>query len=142
MLAAKLFGIAAVAIALIAFRMHAAFDLYLHDTYFVVSHGQGILSFALLCAVFAALYYFGGRFLGSSLSKGLALAHFLLWVFALVAFSIMEFLLIHAVQARQDPNQSWPILAGSAVPALAFLAGGLLFLLNFALAIARKLRTS
>jgi heme/copper-type cytochrome/quinol oxidase subunit 1 len=134
------------AIAVIAFLpvrlMHTAFDLYLHDTYFVVSHGQGILSFALLCAVFAAFYYFGGRFLGPRLSNGLALAHFLLWIFALVAFWVVEIALVHAVQARQGPNQSWPVLAGSAAAAIAFLVGGLLFLINFAWAVTRRLRTS
>jgi heme/copper-type cytochrome/quinol oxidase subunit 1 len=121
--------------------MHAAFDLYLHDTYFVISHGHGILSFALLCAVFAALYYFGGRFLGPHLSNGLSLAHFLFWIFALVAVWAAEFALVHTVQARQDPNQSWSLLAGSVAAALAFLLGGLLFLINFAWAITRKLRT-
>ncbi len=72
---AKLFGIAAVAVAVIALvpvkLTDAMFglDFYLHDTYFVVPPRYGIGGFALLCGVSAGFYYFGDRASGHRLNE-------------------------------------------------------------------------
>jgi heme/copper-type cytochrome/quinol oxidase subunit 1 len=145
-LGAKLFGIAAVVIAAVAFipvkPAYAAFDFYMHDTYFVVAHGHAILGFALLLGVFAGLYYFIDRILERRLNNGVSLAHFLLWISVPILISIEEHALLRSVASGKDPNQSQLILAGSAAVVLAFLIGGLLFLVNFAWAIIRKVRIS
>ena len=91
--------------------------------------------------VVAGFYYFAARPLGNRLNNGLTLAHFVLWIFAVVTFFAVEFAFVRAALSGHAPNQSWLILAGSvAIPA--FLIGGVLFLINFAWALARKLRAS
>ena len=140
---AKLFGIAALAIAVIAVvpvkLTDAMFDFYLHATYIVVAARHAILGFALLCGVFAGLYYFGDRLLGHRLVNGLTLAHFLLWIFSFVIFVLEAHGLARAIRSQQDPR---PLLAGFAAPLLALIVGGILFITNLAWAIVLKLKTA
>jgi heme/copper-type cytochrome/quinol oxidase subunit 1 len=144
-LGAKLFGIAALAIAVIALvpvkLTDTMFDFYVHDTYIVVAARHAIFGFALLCGVFAGFYYFGDLALGHRLNHGLTLAHFLLWIFSLVVFALEAQGLARTIRSQQDPNQSWLLIAGFAAPLLAFIAGGILFLVNLAWAIVLKLKT-
>jgi len=144
-LAAKLFGSAALVIAATGFFINrftrAPFGI-VTTGHISFSADQLLLAFALLCAVFAALYYLVDRGAGAHLSHALSISHFLLWMFAIVAFSVEEAALNDAVRTGHDPNQSWLILGGSAAAVLAFFIGGLLFVLNLVLAITRRLRAS
>ena len=143
---AKLFGTAALVIAVIGFFVgrlpHAAFGFVVEVSHIVLSTDHVLLAFALLCGIFAASYYLADRAMGARLSAVLSVGHFLLWMFALVAFSVEEVALAHTLQSGRDPNQSRLILGGSAAAVLAFLVGGLLFLINLAWAITRRFRTS
>ncbi len=146
MLGAKLFGTAALAIAVIALVVlkltDAMFDFYLHDTYFVVAPSHAILGSALLCAGLAVFYYFCDRALGLRLSRGMSLAHFLLWIFSFVAFALELHGLVRAIRSQQDPNQTWFLVVGFTAPLLAFIVGGFFFLVNVAWAIVLKFKTS
>jgi len=146
MLGAKLFVIAAVVIATIAAFPNrlatAGLDVYMHDTYFVIPPRYSLFGFALLCGVVAVFYYLSDRASGNRLNKGLTIAHFLLWTFAVVLSFAVEFRLVRAVVSGQDPNQSWLVLLGSAAAVPAFLIGGVLFLINITRAMVRKFRAS
>ena len=141
MFGAKLFSIAAVAFALIAlapiWQTWAVVDYYLHDTYFVVPWRHAILAFALLCGLFGGFYYLADRVLAHRLNKGLALAHFLFWVFSPIVLALAAEGLSRRVQAGQAPNQSWLLLMGL-VPALSLIVGGALFLVNLVRAMVLK----
>lgn len=145
-LGVKLFGIAAVLIAVTSQlpirAATASLDFYLHDTYFVVGPRYTIWGFALLWGVVAGFYYFGARALGNRLNNGLTLAHFVLWIFAVVTSFVVEFALVRAAQSGHAPNQSRLIFAGSIACVVAFLIGAVLFLVNFSWALVRKLRAS
>lgn len=112
---AKLFGIAALVIAVIALvparATDTSLDLYMHATYIVVTPRHAILAFALLCGAFAGLYYFVGHALGNRLNDALTLAHFLLWLFSPIIFILEVLGLRRAYQAGRDPKQSWLLLA-------------------------------
>lgn len=116
-------------------------DFYTHDTYFVVGPRYSILGFALLWGVIAGFYYLGDRASGNRLNNGLTLAHFAFWIFAVLISFWVEFAVVRAVLNGHDPNQPGLILAvRMAIPA--FLIGGALFLVNFAWALARRIRAS
>lgn len=138
-------SIAAVIIALIAlapiWQTCAVVDFYLHDTYFVVPWRHAILAFALLGGLFGGFYYLADRVLAHRLNTGLALAHFLFWVFSPIVLALAAEGLSRRVQAGQAPNQSWLLLMGL-VPALSFIVGGALFLVNLVWAIVMNVKTS
>ncbi len=146
MFGAKLFGIAALAIAVIALvpgkLTDTTFDFYVHATYIVVAGRHAILAVALLCGVFAGFYYFGDRALGLRLNNGMTLAHLLLWIFSFVVFVLEAHALGRTIRSQQDPNQSWVLIAGFVAPLLGFIIGGAFFLVNFAWAIVIKLKTA
>ncbi len=133
MFGAKLFSVAALIIVLIALApiwpTFLAIDYYLHDKYFVVPLRHAILAFDLLCGLFAGFYYLADRVLAHRLNKGLALAHFLLWVFSPIVLAL-------AIEGLRVGHQSWLLLAGL-VP-LSFITGGALFLVNLVRAIVLK----
>lgn len=146
MLGARLFGIAAVLIAATAMFPNrlatVGLDLYLHDTYFVVPHRYSLFGFALLCGVIAGVYYLGDRASGNRLNDGLTIAHFLLWIFAVVTTFVVEFTAVRSVVSGRDPNQSWLVLLGRSAAFPAFVMGALLFLINVVRAMARKVHAS
>ena len=133
MFGAKLFSIAAVAFALIAWAPIWP-SLLMVGMYFVVWR-HAILAFALLCGLFAGFYYLADRLLAHRLSKGLVLAHFLLWVFCLIVLALA----IEGLRVGQAPFESWLLLAG--LGPLSFIVGSALFLVNL-VAIALKGKTS
>lgn len=143
---AKLFGTAALVIAVIGSFVgrlqHAAFGFVVEIGPAVLPADHVLLVFALLCGIFAVSYYLGDRALGAQWSAALSVGHFLLWMFAFVAFSVEEVALAHSLQSGHDPNQSHLILGGSGAAVLAFAIGGLLFLINIAWAITHKARIS
>jgi heme/copper-type cytochrome/quinol oxidase subunit 1 len=144
-LSAKLFGIAALAIAVIAVvpvkLTDVTFDFYVHDTYIVLAARHAALGAALLCGVFGGFYYFGDRGLGLRLNNGMSLGHFLLWIISFVAFVLEAHGLSRTIRSNQDPNQSWVLVAGFVAPVLAFIVGGAIFLVNIAWAILLRLKT-
>ena len=146
MLGFRLFSIAAVLIATTATfpnRLAAVgLDLYMHDTYFVVPHRYSLFGFALLSGVIAGVYYFGARASGNRLNDGLTIAHFLSWTFAVVTTFVVEFTAVRSVVSGRDPNQSLLVLLGRSAAFPAFVIGAVLFLVNFALAMVRKVRAS
>jgi heme/copper-type cytochrome/quinol oxidase subunit 1 len=146
MLGAKLFGVGALLIAVTALPplrlVTAGLGFYLHATYIRFAAQDAILAFALLCGVVASLYYFGDRTSGHRLNNVLILCHFLSWFLAVADFFALKHVFMRAVLSGQDPHQSRLILGGSVAAALAFLIGGVLFVINFAWAIIRKFRTS
>jgi cytochrome c oxidase subunit I len=146
MFGAQLFLIGAIAIALIASfpvkLTDATFDIYVHDTYFVVAPRHAILGFALLCGLFAGFYYLGDRILGHRLNNGLALAHFILWAVALIVLTLAPQSLGRALRAGQDPNQSWLFFVGLVTPVVSLIVGAGLFLVNVAWAIVLRLKTA
>ena len=125
MFGAKLFSIAAVAIALISLAPIWP-SLLMIGTYFVVWR-HAILTVALLCGLFAGFYYFADRFLAHRLSKVLVLAHFLLWVFSIIVL---------ALAVEETGSISILVIAGL-VP-LSFIVGGALFLVNLVRAMVLK----
>lgn len=144
-LGAKLFGIAAILIAVtsqLPIRLATAgVDFYTRDTYFVLAPRYALLGFALLCGLIGGLYYLGDRASGNRLHKGLILAHFLLWILTVLISFAVECTLVRAVLEGRDPNPRWLVLAGS-VSVTAFLAGGLLFVVNLIRGMVSKLRAS
>ena len=130
MFGAKLFSIAAVAIALIALAPIWP-SLLMLGTYFVVWR-HAILAFALLCGLFAGFYYLADRLLAHRLRKGLVLAHFLLWVFPITVLALA----IEGLRGGEAPYQLWLSLAG--VVPLSFIVGGALFLVNLVRAMVLK----
>ena len=141
-LGAKLFGIAALVIAVTAVVpvkvTGAMFDLYSHETYIAIPARHAFLGFALLCGAFAAFYYLGDRALRHRWHNGLTIAHFLLWILSAVIFVLEANWLQRASLAGRYPNNSWLFLAGFVVPYLAFPLGGAVFLANFVRAIVLK----
>lgn len=155
-LGAKLFGISALVIAVIAVARvkvtHAMVGLYVHaiyvlrcgqkncgdSTYIAVPARHVFLALALLCAAFAAFYYLGDRALGHRWHNGLTIAHFLLWILSAVIFVLEANGLERASLVGRDPNNSWLLLAGFVVPYLAFPLGGAAFFANFVRAIVLK----
>ena len=146
MLGARLFGLAAVLVAVTAMLpvklATAGIDFVMHDTYFVIPPRYSYFGFALLCGLIAGFYYLADRASGNRLNKRLTIAHFLLWTFAVAISFAVEFTLVRAVVSGRDPNQSWLLPLGSLGAFPAFLIGGVLFLINFGWAMARKLRAS
>ncbi len=116
MFGARLFGIAALAIAVIAVvpgkLTDTTFDFYMHATYIVVAGRHAILAVALLCGVFAGFYYFGDRALGLRLNNGIVLAHFVLWIFSFVAFVLEAHGLARTIRSQQDPKSILAITCG------------------------------
>jgi cytochrome c oxidase subunit I/cytochrome c oxidase subunit II len=75
---------------------NAALDIALHDTYYVVAHFHYVLSMGAIFALFAGLYYWAGKIVGSALpgySEILGHIHFwTLFVGVNVTFFPMHFL--------------------------------------------------
>jgi hypothetical protein len=143
-LGAKLFGSAALVIAALGLLFggfkYAPFGRVIIDhTSFSADHL--LLAFALLCGVLALLHYLADSGTQARSSTVLSVGHFLLWMFALIAFCFGEIALDQAVRTGHDPNQSSLAIGGSAAAVLAFFVGGLLFLINLGWVISRKFRT-
>jgi hypothetical protein len=143
---ARLFTFAAVGFTVLApflevGRGQPAFDLYIHDVYFVVPNWIFTLLAAAICGMFAILYFGCGRLLRIPLKPGLSLANFLLIVLPLVA-TIVELRFIHP-NFKNGP-ESWPIkffVISYVLQMICILTGCVVFVFNFSWTLVRVLRT-
>lgn len=127
------------------FNALQAFDVYIHDTYFVVGHFHFTLAASVLLGVYALIYYWFPKMFGRSLNEPLGKFHFWASFLSLnVLFTFMMLTGLHGHMRRiADPSAydflkpvQWmqPILWWSA---LAFVSSQLLFVLNFVLSLFR-----
>jgi cytochrome c oxidase subunit 1 len=88
------------------FHALQAFDVYIHDTYFVVGHFHFTLSASVLLGVFAALYYWFPKMTGRLLNDTLGKIHFWLTFLSLnVLFTVMMITGLHGHMRRlADPS--------------------------------------
>ena len=88
------------------FHAMQAFDVYIHDTYFVVGHFHFTLAASVLFGVFAFIHYWFPKIFGRSMHEGLAKAHFWLsFVFLNLLFASMMTAGLHGHMRRiADPT--------------------------------------
>jgi hypothetical protein len=142
----RLFAFAAAGFAVLALFWETmgrqpALDFYVHDVYFVVFNRLVILAAAVICGIFALLYFGCGRLLRIPLNRGLSLTNFLLVVLPLGAL-VWGFHSIHPNFG--DGPDSWAIkfmLISTLAEMTCFLIGGMVFVLNFGWTLVRVLRT-
>jgi cytochrome c oxidase subunit 1 len=93
------------------FHAMQAFDVYIHDTYFVVGHFHFTLAASVLFGVFAFLAYWFPKMSGRYLNEWIGRAHFWLSFFSLnILFAVMMTAGLHGHLRRlADPTQ-YPFL--------------------------------
>ena len=117
---------------------NAALDIALHDTYYVVAHFHYVLSMGAIFALFAGLYYWSGKIVGS-LQPGYneILGHIHFWVLFIgvnVTFFPMHFLGLSGMPRRipdyADAYAGWNSVAtfGSMISIFSVIV--LLFVIN------------
>ncbi len=128
------------------FHAVQTFDIYIHDTYFVVGHFHFTLAASVLFGVFAFIYFWFPKIFGKELNETLGKIHVVLsFVFVnVIFFSMMRVGLAGHMRRIADatsyeflkPLQHWNVFMGWA--ALGLVAAQLLFFLNFVFALFRK----
>lgn len=121
------------------FHALQAFDVYIHDTYFVVGHFHFTLAASVLFGVFAFIYFWFPKMFGKQLNLRLGQIHFWLsFVFVnIIFFSMMRVGLAGHMRRIADPTayeflkpyQSWNVFMGWA--ALGLILSQFIFLFNF-----------
>ena len=121
------------------FNALQTFDVYIHDTYFVVGHFHYTLAASVLFGTFAFIYFWFPKIFGRQMNTRLGQLHF--WcsfVFLNAVFSVMMFLGLHGHMRRiadatayefLKPVQHWNVFIGWA--ALGLGLSQLLFFINF-----------
>lgn len=121
------------------FNAMQAFDVYIHDTYFVVGHFHFTLAASVLLGVFALIYYWFPKMFGRRMNEGLGQLHFWSSFISLnVLFTVMMITGLHGHLRRLadpstyeflQPTQHWqPVLYWSA---FALVMSQFIFLINF-----------
>jgi cytochrome c oxidase subunit 1 len=110
------------------FNALQTFDLYIHDTYFVVGHFHFTLAASVLFGAFAAIYFWFPKMFGRALPRGFGFVHFLASFVTLnVVFLAMMRLGIGGMMRRiADPSpyeflrplQGWNVVAAWATGGL------------------------
>lgn len=132
------------------FNAMQAFDVYIHDTYFVVGHFHFTLSASVLLGVFAFLYFWFPKMFGRQLNETLGKWHFWLSFLSInVLFTFMMLSGLHGHMRRiADPSNyeflkpiQWmqPILWWSAVVTV---TSQLLFVINFIWTLLKRPKTT
>jgi cytochrome c oxidase subunit 1 len=121
------------------FHAIQTFDIYIHDTYFVVGHFHFTLAASVLFGVFAFIYFWFPKMFGRELFKMPAKIHFWLsFVLINALFTTMMIQGLHGHMRRiadatayefLKPYQQWDVMMGWM--ALALVLTQILFFLNF-----------
>lgn len=121
------------------FNALQAFDIYIHDTYFVVGHFHYTLAASVLFGAFAFIYFWYPKIFGREMNPGLGKLHF--WssfIFLNLVFFGMFVVGLHGHMRRiadatayefLKPIQSWNVFMAWA--ALGLVASQFLFFHNF-----------
>lgn len=122
-----------------------AFDMYVHDTYFVVAHFHFVMGSAALFGLFAGLYHWFPKMFGRMLDERLGRWHF--WLALPSTFGTffpMHFAGLAGMVRRIYSTQMYPGLSGLAglnefvsVSAFALFVGHMLFVVNVAWSLLR-----
>jgi len=128
------------------FHAMQVFDIYIHDTYFVVGHFHYTLAASVLFGVFAFVYFWFPKIFGKPMLEKIGKIHFwLTFVFLnCVFFSMMRVGLAGHMRRIADPTayaflkpiQSWNVFMGWA--ALFLVLSQFLFFFNFFYSLFRK----
>ncbi len=121
------------------FHALQAFDVYIHDTYFVVGHFHFTLAASVLLGTFAFIYFWFPKMFGRQLNAALGRLHFwLTFVFVNVLFAGMMIMGLHGHMRRiadasaydfLKPLQPWNVTLGWA--ALGLGIAQVIFMINF-----------
>src|SRR6266702_299946 len=116
-------------------------DRLLQDTYYVVAHFHYVLSLGAVFAIFAGWYYWFPKMTGYSYSEALGKLHFwLMFIGVNMTFFPQHFLGLAGMPRRvvdyPDAFADWNYI--SSIGAYISIAGLMVFLVNMALAFARK----
>ncbi|MCG3205551.1 MAG: Alternative cytochrome c oxidase subunit 1 [Elusimicrobia bacterium] len=128
------------------FNAMQAFDVYIHDTYFVVGHFHFTLAASVLLGVFGFIYFWFPKMFGVRLNEGLGKLHFWITFLSLnVLFTVMMITGLYGHMRRiADPSayeflapiQHWqPVLFWSAS---IMVAAQFIFLVNLVITFLRK----
>ncbi len=130
------------------FNALQAFDVYIHDTYFVVGHFHFTLSASVFLGVFALIYFWFPKMFGKQLNEPLGHVHFwVTFVNLFILFGVMMFTGLHGHMRRvADPStydflkplQHWQTVMFWSAMALG--AGQLVFIANFMLTLFSRKR--
>lgn len=139
MLTAKLFAGLAGVIALLAFLARGgqqpAMDIYLHDTYYVISHSLSLFALALICAILAGVAFAAERWTSRTLNTSLGVASFALIAAGFGIFIVADILMPSPRDLQTMYKHVW-VFSGAM---LAFLIGCILFAVNVAWTLVRLL---
>jgi cytochrome c oxidase subunit 1 len=126
----------------------SVFDIYAHDTYFVVAHFHYTVFPIVIFGTFAGFYYWGPKFMGRMFNSTLGKIHFWLTFIFFNGFAFPLFFLGLAGQHRRIANYSmfehlmqepYPSLRKVAtISAIILILSQLVFLLNFILTMRKK----
>ena len=121
------------------FNGSAPVDIYIHDTYFVVSHFHYTLFSAALFATFAGLYFWFPKMFGRMMNETLGKLHFWLTFFLFNAVFIPMFLLGLGGMMRRIANPMQydflqplqPLNVFATIASILLLLGQIPFVINF-----------
>ena len=121
------------------FNALQTFDIYIHDTYFVVGHFHFTLAASVLFGTFAFIYYWFPKMFGRRVVNWMGILHFWLsFIFLNIVFALMMYLGLHGHMRRiadatnydfLKPLQHWNVFLGWAAFALGM--SQLFFFINF-----------
>lgn len=126
----------------------SVFDIYAHDTYFVVAHFHYTVFPIVIFGTFAGFYYWGPKFMGRTFNPILGKIHFWLTFIFFNGFAFPLFFLGLAGQHRRIANYSmfehlmqepYPSLRKVAtISAIILILSQLVFLVNFIITMRKK----
>ena len=126
----------------------SVFDIYAHDTYFVVAHFHYTVFPIVIFGTFAGFYYWGPKFTGRMFNKTLGKIHFWMTFIFFNTFAFPLFILGLAGQHRRIANYSmfehlmqepYPSLRKVAtISAIILILSQLIFLVNFIMTMRKK----
>jgi cytochrome c oxidase subunit I len=114
-------------------------DRTLHDTYYIVVHGERAIEAAAVFPVFAGWYYLFSRITGWTYSVRLGRIHFWLTFAGVVAMDVPEVVaLVYPRAVLNAPDAFYYALLASSIGVYLAAAGTIVFAVNMALAVWRR----